>query len=138
MVKSVKLAKNIRMRKVVIIIAAISFLTACNFSKTPEYVIPKDKMIDIIVDIHMTDAMMTIAEVRKGIIKEYSNDFYDQILSQYGYSRQDFDTSVYFYSFNINQYDDIYKEVLNVLSEREALIKEEGAKTEEDTVVVER
>jgi hypothetical protein len=126
------------MRKVVIIIAAISFLTACNFSKTPEYVIPKDKMIDIIVDIHMTDAMMTIAEVRKGIIKEYSNDFYDQILSQYGYSRQDFDTSVYFYSFNINQYDDIYKEVLNVLSEREALIKEEGAKTEEDTVVVER
>lgn len=126
------------MRNLAIILAAISFLTACNFQKTPEYVIPKDKMIDIIVDIHMTDAMMTIAEVRKGIMEEYSNNVYDQIFAQYGYSRHDFDTSVYYYSFNINQYDEIYKEVLNVLSEREALIKEEGVRAEEDTVIVER
>jgi hypothetical protein len=126
------------MRKVVIILAAISFLTACNSPKTPDHVIPKDIMIDIIVDIHMTDAMMTITEIRKGIMEEYSNNIYDQILSQHGYSRHDFDTSVYYYSFDINQYDEIYKEVLNVLSERDALIKEEGAKTEEDTVIVER
>jgi hypothetical protein len=126
------------MRNLAIILAAISFLTACNFQKTPEYVIPKDKMIDIIVDIHMTDAMITIADVRKGIMEEYSNNVYDQIFAQYGYSRNDFDTSVYYYSFNINQYDEIYKEVLNVLSEREALIKEEGVRAELDTVIVER
>jgi len=126
------------MRKLVIILISISSLIACSSQKTPEYVIPKDKMIDIIVDIHMTDAMMTLVQVRKDIMKEYSSNVYDKIFTQYGYSRQDFDTSIYYYSFNINQYDEIYKEVLSVLSEREALLKEEGTKAEEDSVSIGR
>lgn len=119
------------MKKIVVSILFTIILIACSTEKTPDYVIPKDKMIDIIVDIHMTDAMMTIVEVRRDIMKTYSDSVYDQIFDNYGYNRHDFDTSVYYYSYDINKFDDIYKEVLNILSEKEAFVKQEGTVQED-------
>jgi hypothetical protein len=81
-------------------------------------------MVDIIVEIHITDGLLTSSKVRKELIKLDTTNYYDAILNKYNYKRQDFDTSLYYYTKNIEQYDLIYDEVLNRLSKLESEIKE--------------
>jgi len=107
----------------------IFLLFACSSkTNTPDYVIPKEKMVDIIVDIHLTDGMFTVNTIRKEYTRKDSVNYYDKILDNYGYTRKDFDTSVYFYSININEYNKIYIEVLNRLNEIETEVKQQMSK----------
>lgn len=104
----------------------IVFAFSCGIKdKTPEGIIPKEKMIEIIVDIHIADGMFTDNNVRTLFAKKDSTNYYNTIFENHGFSRKDFDTSVYYYSHNINEYNKIYIEVLNRLSERETRVKEE-------------
>jgi len=116
------------MKKLSIVILVIGLLFSCASNETPDYVIPQEEMIDIIVDIHIIDGMMTVHTVRREILRQKTSNLYDEVFARYGYTRSDFDTSIYYYSLNINDYDEMYKEVLNKLSEKEAKIKEEGIK----------
>ncbi|MCG8412482.1 MAG: DUF4296 domain-containing protein [Bacteroidales bacterium] len=120
------------MKKQIIPFLIILFV-ACSKNKVPDYVIPEDKMVDIIVDLHVSDGIMNMYEIRNEILKYKKENIYNQILSLHGYNRHDFDTSVYYYSYNINQYDEIYKKVLSRLTEKEARIKEEGLKKTDST-----
>jgi len=111
------------MKKAFILLLVIS-LFSCNNKDIPEYVIPFDDMVDIIVEIHITDGLLTINKVRRNVVKLDTTNYYNVLLNNYNYNRQDFDTSLYYYSKNINQYDLIYDEVLNRLSKIEAELKE--------------
>lgn len=123
------------MKRIGFIIVVI-FLFSCNQeAKTPEYVIPSDEMVNIISDIHITDGLLTLNHIRRKLAKDSIN-YYDAILNNHGYSRSDFDSSVSFYSRNIDEYDKIYEEVLNRLNKMETNIKQESvveeAKKEEE------
>ncbi len=112
------------MRKLLVIFIVFLSFNACNRNKTPDYVIPKEKLIDILVDIHIMDGLLTINDVRKTLLQKDSLNYYDALFYNYNYTRADFDTSIFYYSMNINEYDKIYEEVLNKLSEMEAELKE--------------
>ncbi|MBU8892931.1 MAG: DUF4296 domain-containing protein [Bacteroidales bacterium] len=114
------------MRKLLILLAAISLVSCSNKEKAPDYVIPYNDMVNILVEIHITDGLLTSNKVRRKLAKNDTTNFYNAILNNYDYSRKDFDTSLYYYSKNINQYDLIYEEVLNRLSEIESTLKEKG------------
>ena len=101
-----------------------------NEDRVPEYVIPPEKMVDIIIDIHLTDGVLSVNEVRKKLPRKDSLNYYDVIFENYGYKRSDFDTSIYYYSKNINKFDQIYEEVLNRLNEMETVLKEADTKEE--------
>lgn len=105
-----------------VLIFNISCISSTN---APDNLIPKEKMVDILVDIHIADGMFTSHKIRQDYILSDSINYYDKIFEHYGYNRKDFDTSVYYYSHNINEYNKIYIEVLNRLSEMEAKVKEE-------------
>ncbi|MFC2152633.1 DUF4296 domain-containing protein [Bacteroidota bacterium] len=108
-------------------ILIIAFFTSCNTgNKTPDYVIPHDDMVKIIIDMHITDGLLTVSNVRRNLAKDSIN-YYDVIFKNYGYHRSDFDTSIYFYSKNINEYDRIYADVLNKLNEMETELKGENS-----------
>ena len=103
------------------------FSIACkNQNQAPENIIPKEQMVDIIVKIHLADGMFTINEVRRKYASKDSTNYYDNIFEEYGYTRQDFDTSIYYYSHQINEYNKIYIEALNRLNELETKVKEES------------
>ena len=89
-------------------------------------------MIDILVDIHLADGMFTINEVRTDMAQKDSINFYNVIFENHGYTRSDFDTTVYYYSHNINEYNKIYIEVLNRLNERETKVKKEMQEVPEE------
>jgi len=113
------------MKNILLLIIGILSFTSCNKPKTPEYVIPHENMVNIIVDIHLLDGMLTVNEIRKEINGKDTGNIYNSVLNYYGYSRHDFDTSLFYYSKNITEYDVIYQEVLNRLGEIESRIKEE-------------
>lgn len=117
------------MKKIVFIIV-VFFISSCSKEvKIPEYVIPHDKMVIIIADIHILDGLFTVNNVRRKFAKD-SIDYYNAVFTNYGYTRSDFDTSINFYSNNIDEYDKIYEEVLNRLNEMETNIKQESAEEE--------
>ena len=121
------------MKKTLILLLIFSLFSCKNNKKTPDYVIPFDDMVDIIVDIHITDGLLTSNKIRRQLALQDTTNYYNNIFSNYNYTRKDFDTSLYYYSRNINQYDLIYDEVLNKLSELESNIlekRDEGIKKE--------
>ena len=110
------------MKRILVLLIVFS-LFSCK-KQTPDYVIPFNNMVDIIVEIHITDGLLTSSKVRRELIKLDTTNYYDAILNKYNYKRQDFDTSLYYYTKNIEQYDLIYDEVLNRLSEIESKLEE--------------
>lgn len=117
------------MKKTVFIIVVVFIFSCSKEVKIPEYVIPHDKMVNIIADIHILDGLFTVNNVRRKFAKD-SIDYYNAVFTNYGYTRSDFDTSINFYSNNIDEYDKIYEEVLNRLNEMETNIKQESAEEE--------
>jgi hypothetical protein len=115
-----------------LIILILTFAVSCiQTDKVPDYVIPKEDMVNIIRDIHLTDGMLTVSDVRRDLARQDTVNYYNAIFETYGYNRAEFDTSIYYYSKEINTFDEIYKEVLNQLNEMETLLKEEDSKEEE-------
>jgi hypothetical protein len=112
------------MKNLIFVLLAI-FLSSCFQDKAPENVISEEDMVEIIIDMHLTDGLFTITKVRKDLAQKDSLNYYNEIFLKYGYTRQDFDTSVYYYSKNINEYDKIYQEVLNRLNEMETELRQE-------------
>ncbi|MCB2196836.1 MAG: DUF4296 domain-containing protein [Bacteroidetes bacterium] len=119
------------MRNCIVILIMAFMLSCVKNDKVPDYVIPKEDMVNIIRDIHLTDGMLTISDVRRDLARQDTINYYDAIFENYGYKRADFDTSIYYYSKEINTFDEIYKEVLNQLNEMETLLKEDDKKEEE-------
>lgn len=114
------------MKKTAVVLLAIILVSCDSGNKTPDYVISHDDMVNIIIDIHVADGLLTDNNVRRKLAKKDSLNYYNAILNNYGYTRADFDTSVHFYSKNIDEYDKIYEEVLNNLSEMETKLKQES------------
>lgn len=119
------------MNKFIIVFFSIIAFSCGKKGKVPDYVIPQDDMINIILDIHITDGLLTVKDIRRELTRNDSIDYYKGIFVKHGYSREEFDSSIYFYSKNINTYDKIYAEVLNRLNEMETeLIQEENKDNE--------
>lgn len=114
------------MNRIIVIIIAILILHGCQKNKVPEYVIPTDDMVSILVDVHLTDGMLSSSEIRRELAKKDSLNIYNILLHNYGYNRKDFDTSLFYYSKNFTLYDKIYKDVLNQLNEKETQLKEQS------------
>jgi len=91
------------MKKLLIIFISLGLMISCSKSKTPDYVIPHNKMVDIIVDIHLLDGMLSMSDLRKDIMRLDTGNVYNTLLKNYGYSRHDFDTSLFYYSKQVRQ-----------------------------------
>ena len=74
--------------------------------------------------------MLSIREVKNEFQEKLdTTNYYDLVFEKYGYTKKDFDTSLYYYGKYINKYDQIYEEVLNKLTLLDADIKEQTRST---------
>ncbi|MEE4198414.1 MAG: DUF4296 domain-containing protein [Bacteroidales bacterium] len=120
------------MKRFVFFILVFFVFFSCQEDKVPEYVIPPDDMVSILVDIHLTDGMLSSPDVRRELARQDTANIYHLLLHNYGYSRKDFDTSLFYYGKNIALYDRIYNDVLNQLNELETQLKEESQESEQN------
>ncbi|MGM0497504.1 MAG: DUF4296 domain-containing protein [Bacteroidota bacterium] len=103
----------------------VIFLGAGCENDQEKYIIPKDEFVDILVDIHLMDGIMRQPNIRKSLFKKDTTDYYSAILKTHDYSREQFDSSMVYYSRNIREFDDIYQDVLSTLNQMEAETEDE-------------
>lgn len=111
-----------------ILFVSIAMLTvSCDsiFTSKPAGTLNEDEMINILVDIHLTEATLRISNDSLS----RKNDTTDQrirfahVFRKHDINPDDFNKSMDYYLEHIELLDNIYKEVINRLSEMEATLQ---------------
>lgn len=105
------------MRHLLEIVAAVFLIAvAHSCSSAPEGVIAPDDMVDLLVDVHMGEAL---TDVR---YSDFNSDsarlkLRRTVLSEHGYTDEQFDTSLVWYGNHLDQYIKVYDRVIERLEE---------------------
>ena len=103
-------------------IVLFTFL-ACSGENVPEGILPRKKMVPILVDIHLADAINAQKYNLSMIRDSLSEDLYLSICKKYKVERPEIENSLLWYGKNTRAFMPVYDEVLNVLSEMEVKAK---------------
>ncbi|MCM1518271.1 MAG: DUF4296 domain-containing protein [Pseudoflavonifractor sp.] len=90
-------------------VLVVAALGACD--NTPDYVIGRDDMVDLLVDIHTGEGVVEINR------REFGRDSLVKVLKQsillkHGVTQQQFDTSMIWYGHHLDEYLEIYDDVI--------------------------
>lgn len=119
--------ENTNMKKLLTALTLFTLLLGCK-NRVPEYVIPPKDMVPLLVDMHIADGLLGETKYRAKIAQLDTTNLYDAILERHGYTRQDLDTSFYYYATDIDRFDAIYNDVLERLNERETMLRQDRMK----------
>lgn len=102
------------------------FLVLCSACIKPEEppanVVPKDTMVNILIDIHLTEAKLSIKPLRPDSTYLIYQKNKEKIYNKYRISSARFDTSFSYYSRNPTELNEIYEVVVDSLG----LMEERG------------
>lgn len=113
------------MLKKILSVSICLFFAACSGEKTvsiPDTVLSKEKMADVMVDIHLMEASMNITGVNPSRIDLAGGNvsLNIDILKKHNLTKKQFDESFNFYSNNPELLSEVYQQVLNNLSKLQA------------------
>jgi hypothetical protein len=97
-------------------------------------IIQKNKLIDIIVDIHKVDAMAMSETFIRTYMFVDSVDLYTPVFEKHGISREQFEKSIFYYNSIPLEFDGIYDEVIAELTRQQTEFTEMQAAAARDTV----
>lgn len=101
-------------------------LFGCGGSSEKEVeLIPKDKFIEVLVDVHLGDAYLSAVKYDHNDEMYIPENFYPNVLEKHGVSREQFDKTLMYYAEDQKQLIKIYDQVLNKLSEKQASATQE-------------
>ena len=87
-------------------------------SKQYNNIIPRDKMIHILADLHKTDALVMYAVNRNKIRAQDSKYYYVGLFKKYNITKEDFDSSYNYYCSNMSDFEKMYNEVIIKLTKQ--------------------
>lgn len=93
--------------KYVVVFALI--LTSCRRS---DYIIPADKFVDVLVDLHLADAIALHNDPKYSGFVLDSTDLYGTLFSNHGVTREQFDSTVRYLGTHPDEFLDIYDKVI--------------------------
>lgn len=114
-----------------ILLILFGFLSSCSESEVsiPGDVLDKNKMTEILSDIHIAQAAIT-NRAKKDSVDFSMNDYVQYILSEHKIKSQDFLNSLKFYSDNPEVLSQIYDSVITGLSRNQGEIEADDARIE--------
>ena len=92
------------------------------YPHVPNDVIPVGKMENILIDMHISDAVAETRSLGDGNEKKWSQQYYLQIYKNYGITKEEFLKSYLFYQNNPVLLNKVYDDVLSEMSKREGKI----------------
>ena len=107
------------------------FLFNCssNEVKAPKNILSKDKMIELMVDVHIADAMTLEKKIKDiKLSNQLKKSYLVSVLDKHNVSLEEFESSISFYEDNLEEMLEIYNEVMIKITELEAELG--GEKTE--------
>jgi hypothetical protein len=86
----------------------------------PPHLLSRDKMVGILVDIHLSDAAFQTRRYSSEQVKQFSeSDFYYSVLRKQRVADSVFETSLIYYCSKPKEFEKIYTRVINKLTEME-------------------
>ena len=108
-----------RVRVLPYILIYIWFLisSGCNpKSFEPDKIISKDSIIEIIVDMHMGDAVLQEPVIQSKQFVVNKPEYYKEILLKHSVSKEDFEKSLDYYAQDQEEYEKIYDVVIEKIT----------------------
>jgi hypothetical protein len=101
-----------------LLLITILFFSACKGGSKDQKgeVIDEEKFIDILVDVHIADAILTTDFQRPNPDLYLPENFYFQVLNNHDISREDFDRSIEYYADDPAVLNKIYQKVSEKIS----------------------
>ena len=101
----------------------IIILLACSDTKK-KYLIPEKKMVPLLVDMHIADAMGLDYTLGRKQLRIDSTDLYGWIFEKHDVTKMQFDSTISYYTKRPDRLNKIYEKVISSLSKLESEIKE--------------
>jgi len=95
--------------------SVILLLFACHRKNPSDYIIPRDKFKDILIDFHLIDGFYT-SNYNTFFFQKDTANFYTDVLKEYGCNLTQFDSTYRYYTRNLKQFDLLYEEVITELN----------------------
>ncbi len=108
----------------IIIFVGISILFGCSRSSGSQGILNKSKFVDVLVDIHMADAVLSVEGYRIYSDSTKIRLYYNDVLKKHNVTQQQIENTLKYYSKNPRQFENVYKEV----SEKIGKLEEEYEK----------
>lgn len=103
-------------------IVILSSFIGCKTS-IPDGVIPPNKMILILEDLHLTDALIAKEQLKKKIKTDSLQGYYNYIYKKHKFNKEQFEHTLMFYAQNPEILQEAYKGVLAGLEKRDSIAK---------------
>lgn len=115
------------MRRLLLIPSLMMMLMAC--SSTPDYVIPQSRMAELMADLYIGDAVVE-AESHKFSDDSLRKVLMQSIYAKHGVTREQVDTSLYWYGHNMQEYMEVCNKTEELLQTRIDEAERAGGKAE--------
>lgn len=104
--------------RLVIVFLVITLFFSCSRKQKeiPAEIIQKDSLVNIIVDLHLADAVLLNPLAQSKISDISSNRLYNTVLDKYNITRERFNKSINYYAETPAVLDSIYDKVIEQLS----------------------
>jgi hypothetical protein len=112
------------MRNGIFMICLLSFLISCSIGKRDK-LIPRGDLIDLMVDLHIADAMALNYNINEQFGGLDSALLYNAVLNSHGYTKDQFVNTIRYYTDDPEKLIKIYDEVFSKLSRRSEQAKKE-------------
>ncbi len=112
---------NFNIKQIVFVTLVVFGLSCSTKSQAPEQLIPKDSMVNVIVDLHLADAILLNPMVQSKISDVSSNKLYETVMNKHRITRQQFNESLEYYAKDPKVLDSIYDVVIEKLNMIESL-----------------
>jgi len=114
---------NMKFRNQFLFVFTFFVLSNCQKDDKPSYILDKDKMVPLLVDLHLTEAFVNSNYPMSDSARYVYKKMEDSIFKARGLDQPIFDSSMAYYKRNIKLMDEIYVSVVDSLSLREGLQK---------------
>lgn len=109
-----------QLKQILLLIVLIGLMSCDKLPiEKPENLVEREKMIEMLVDIHVAEATFNMMRQDSVIRKSSSANFYHSVLDKHQVADSIFEHSFVFYSSNPKQFEKMYQDVMNKLSELE-------------------
>jgi hypothetical protein len=106
-----------------LLILVITSLLFISCKQKQEYLIPEDKMIDILVDIHVSDGVLNTESFTYDDKSLRPENYYKNVLDKHQINRLEFDSALAQYTRDRVNYLKMYEKVIEKLSIKQSLIQ---------------
>ncbi len=108
------------MKSLSLLLLLVLGLMACNQQdkSRPASIIPQEKMVVILADIHQTEGIISTKEYSKDSSLLLFTELENQLLAKHGVSKKEFKESYNWYTSHVEAYKELYTIVVDTLNVR--------------------